>query len=183
MRDDQNQHDDNDDDPLEENVPSNDNFVDYPGLGRTTSDISDFAAEARRMAAERRLSEQMDQEEAPRIEMGRAMIQIEIQGGNAPLVLELEDQIVIGRRDPSTKEAPDIDLTPYGAYQMGISRRHAIIRMEPPYIMLTDLGSRNGTFVNGTKLDAHQPTPIGDGDEVRLGKIMVRVSIQSEDET
>jgi pSer/pThr/pTyr-binding forkhead associated (FHA) protein len=182
MRDDQNQNDHNDD-PLEGHVPSNDEFLDDPSVGRTTSDISDFAAEARRMATERQLSEQLDQEEAPRIEMGRAMIQIEIQGGNAPLVLELEDEIVIGRRDPSTKEVPDIDLTPYGAYQMGISRRHAIIRVEPPYIMLTDLGSRNGTFVNGTKLDAHHPTPIGDGDEVSLGKIMVRVSVQSEDET
>ena len=37
---------------------------------------------------------------------------------------------------------------------------------------LADLGSTNGTFVNGTRID--RPTPLSDGDEVRFGRIRAR---------
>jgi DNA-binding winged helix-turn-helix (wHTH) protein len=48
-----------------------------------------------------------------------------------------------------------------------ISRRHAIITVTPVDAFVEDAGSRNGTFVNGTRIAA--PTLINPGDEIRVG--------------
>jgi hypothetical protein len=47
-----------------------------------------------------------------------------------------------------------------------VSRQHARISLEGDGYILTDLGSRNGTFVNGRELD--QPYALQDGDEIQL---------------
>lgn len=47
-----------------------------------------------------------------------------------------------------------------------VSRRHARIRLEDNLFLLEDLGSKNGTFVNGQELD--QPQPLQDGDEIQI---------------
>lgn len=104
-------------------------------------------------------------------------LQVEIQGADAPLVLPPFTEILIGRADPATGDAPEIDLAPYAAYQMGISRRHALIRFEEDGdgLYLTDLGSRNGTYINGKKAQPQQPVKLLHGDELRLGKMALRV--------
>lgn len=50
----------------------------------------------------------------------------------------------------------------------GVSRRHACIRIEGGRATLSDLGSKNGTFVAGRVVS--QPTTLEDGDELRLGR-------------
>ena len=147
----------------------------------TTYDVRSEAEEALRMfnqAQEDRLS---TNREGKHIEGEDVIVRVEIQGGGTPLRVSLVDEIVIGRRDPTTKISPDLDLTPYGGYQMGISRRHAIVQLKAQNPVLTDLGSRNGTFVNGKKLAAHQPLPLQDGDEVRLGKIVIKLYFQEKE--
>ena len=47
--------------------------------------------------------------------------------------------------------------------------------------MLVDLGSRNGTFLNGHRLAANQVVPLEQGDEIRLGKIVMRIYIEEQD--
>jgi diguanylate cyclase (GGDEF)-like protein len=54
----------------------------------------------------------------------------------------------------------------------GISRRHAELLAGPDVVLLCDLGSANGTHVNGLRLDA--PTPLRDGDLVRLGEVTLK---------
>jgi hypothetical protein len=49
----------------------------------------------------------------------------------------------------------------------GVSRRHACIRVEGGRATLTDLDSKNGTFVGGEPVSS--PRLLHDGDEVRLG--------------
>jgi DNA-binding winged helix-turn-helix (wHTH) protein len=49
----------------------------------------------------------------------------------------------------------------------GVSRHHACIRVEGGRATLTDLGSKNGTFVRDARIAA--PTLLQDGDEIRLG--------------
>ncbi len=49
-----------------------------------------------------------------------------------------------------------------------MSRQHARIRLEEDRFMLFDLGSANGTFVNGAKVEA--PVVLADGDTVRFGE-------------
>lgn len=49
-----------------------------------------------------------------------------------------------------------------------VSRRHAAITVDVSGASIVDLGSRNGTFVNGRRLEA--ASPLAHGDEVRLGR-------------
>src|SRR4051812_18714026 len=55
------------------------------------------------------------------------VLKIEIAGAE-PLLLKPKAETVFGRRDPMTGEMPDVDLTPFAGYRMGVSRRHAIIK-------------------------------------------------------
>jgi DNA-binding winged helix-turn-helix (wHTH) protein len=66
----------------------------------------------------------------------------------------------------------------------GVSRRHACIRVEGGRATLTDLGSKNGTFVGGESLTSS--SALHDGDEVRLGlsvKVVFQRSVGEETET
>jgi pSer/pThr/pTyr-binding forkhead associated (FHA) protein len=74
---------------------------------------------------------------------------------------------------------PDVDLTAYAGYRMGVSRRHAAVRLQDKQLHLSDLGSSNGTFINGARLIAHRPYQLRDGDEIRLGQMVLRIFFQS----
>jgi DNA-binding winged helix-turn-helix (wHTH) protein len=50
-----------------------------------------------------------------------------------------------------------------------ISRHHARILLAEGQVLLEDLGSKNGTLLNGAKVD--RSVPLQDGDEIRLGSI------------
>ena len=52
-----------------------------------------------------------------------------------------------------------------------VSRRHAAVIVEGPAARLTDLGSKNGTFVDEAKID--QPTALRDGARLRFGSLEV----------
>ncbi|MBX6314286.1 MAG: GGDEF domain-containing protein [Isosphaeraceae bacterium] len=55
-----------------------------------------------------------------------------------------------------------------------VSRRHAALRSDGDgRVWLTDLGSTNGTFVNGRRLVPHQPVLLRDGDRLRFGTTVV----------
>jgi DNA-binding winged helix-turn-helix (wHTH) protein len=68
--------------------------------------------------------------------------------------------------------------------QPGVSRRHACIRVDGGRAILTDLGSKNGTFVGNEPVSS--PRVLHDGDEVRLGHracVVVQGSAGEETET
>ena len=80
-------------------------------------------------------------------------------------------ETMIGRYDPVTEQSPDIDLTDLDL-KRSVSRRHArLIKSEDGFSVVEEIGALNGTFVNGTKLDAGQPRKIQDGDEVGIGLV------------
>lgn len=107
------------------------------------------------------------------------VLRVEIEGGTTPMLVYPKQEIIMGRRDPNTGGMPDVDLTAYAGYRMGVSRRHAAIRLQDRQLQVSDLGSSNGTFLNGTRLNAHRPYPLRDGDEVRLGQMVLRLYFQS----
>jgi len=70
-----------------------------------------------------------------------------------------------------------IGRDPHGAIWIDsnlVSRRHATITVTAQAVILSDLASRNGTFVNGRRVDT--PTPLADGDQVFVGpaRLVVR---------
>jgi pSer/pThr/pTyr-binding forkhead associated (FHA) protein len=86
-----------------------------------------------------------------------------------PFRIEVDDYITIGRADPETKTYPSLDLGPYYASQLGVSRYHAEIRLISGRFHIKDMGSRNGTRVNGVKIMPFTLVPFTKGDEIRLG--------------
>jgi two-component system, cell cycle response regulator len=61
----------------------------------------------------------------------------------------------------------------------GISRTHARIRAETGRAWVEDMGSRNGTFVNGAKIIA--PTELRDGDKIQVGRsTIIRFGFQDD---
>ncbi|MCA9037722.1 MAG: SpoIIE family protein phosphatase [Planctomycetaceae bacterium] len=55
-----------------------------------------------------------------------------------------------------------------------VSRFHAQLVQESGRIYLEDLGSGNGSFVNGRQVEKHQPSPLKDGDRIKLGPLKFR---------
>ena len=61
-----------------------------------------------------------------------------------------------------------------------ISRSHAAITLEEGRCLVEDLGSTNGTRVNGESLAPHQPRALRDGDEISFGGVSLRVALPEE---
>jgi predicted component of type VI protein secretion system len=104
-------------------------------------------------------------------------LQVMVEGSIEPVLLKPKAELILGRKDPATGASPDIDLTPYAGYRMGVSRRHAAIRTgDKGQLDLWDLGSSNGTFLNGTRLVAYRAYTLNSGDEIRLGQMGMKVA-------
>jgi hypothetical protein len=83
----------------------------------------------------------------------------------------LGEEAQVGRVDRASGMKPDVDLTPHDT-ERTLSRRHArIIRRGRTYYVREDTSSRNGTFVNGRRIDAGADVELRDGDELRFGLV------------
>lgn len=84
-------------------------------------------------------------------------------------------EFTVGRIAEGQPILPDVDLTPYQAYTLGVSRLHATFKLNEQRVMIMDLGSSNGTRVNGQKIVPHVDYPINLGDIIALGKLKLQV--------
>jgi len=97
-----------------------------------------------------------------------------------PMALKLVGDAVIGR---STEEAAaDIDLNPFDPAVYGVSRIHAMLRPSVDRLLLNDLGSTNGTKLNGDRLEMNQAATVTDGSVITLGKLHLKVVIMRRPE-
>lgn len=80
-----------------------------------------------------------------------------------------KDSILLGRRSPVDGIFPEVDLTDHDTDSY-ISRRHGRITRQDSRWVYEDLGSSNGSWVNGTKLQPHIQQPLQEGDSLKLGK-------------
>jgi pSer/pThr/pTyr-binding forkhead associated (FHA) protein len=90
--------------------------------------------------------------------MNESVPHLVLAGVASPVALD-RDQIVVGRAPESDIHLDD-DL---------VSRRHAVLERRSGQILLTDLGSSNGTYVNGARLQA--TVALNDGDHVRFADV------------
>lgn len=79
------------------------------------------------------------------------------------------NKLLIGR-------AEECDIRPLSEE---VSRRHCAVTVGPAEVWVEDLGSRNGTFVNGTRIEAKTRTKVSDGDLLRVGSLELRVCCQT----
>ncbi|MBV9232184.1 MAG: FHA domain-containing protein [Chloroflexi bacterium] len=97
-----------------------------------------------------------------------------VEADNQEFDISGKDNITLGREDAVSNIYPDVDLTPHGGEEGGVSRLHARIFVENGQYMLEDENSTNFTFLNRQRLAAKTPTPLHDNDEVRLGRVLLR---------
>ena len=97
-------------------------------------------------------------------------------------VLPLSDrnEFTMGRVSEGQPIMPDIDLSPYSAYASGVSRLHAVIKRVNGNVIFMDLGSANGTYVNGKRLSSNAEQRLNHGDIVALGKLKMQVLVNEK---
>jgi hypothetical protein len=81
-------------------------------------------------------------------------------GGEHPLA----EEVILGREHGSADLVLD---------DPGVSRRHAVVRDQGGRITVEDLGSSNGTFVNGERISGE--VELAAADEIQLGGIVLGV--------
>lgn len=84
---------------------------------------------------------------------------------------------LLGRFDSVTGMRPEIDLTNEDQSR-NISRRHArLVIREGKHFVAEEIGTMNGTFLNGQKLPNGVLTPIKDGDELTLCRLVLNFKL------
>jgi predicted amidophosphoribosyltransferase len=89
----------------------------------------------------------------------------------AEIPLPTGEEILVGREDPVSGVYPDVDLTPHGGEEGGVSRRHARLVREGGALFVEDLDSTNFTFVNKQRVAPKSRQALNDGDEIRFGRV------------
>ncbi len=110
---------------------------------------------------------------------GAHSVRLFITSSRRMVTLPMTHEVRIGRTDPKRNIYPELDLTVDGGLDAGVSRMHAAIQVQDGEIVIVDLGSSNGTRVNGVELLPNRPQPLHDGDEVELGALQIRVYLDT----
>lgn len=85
--------------------------------------------------------------------------------------IAIKNDLVLGRKTSANDRQVDVDLMPYGAKELGVSRHHAIIQVHRDRIAIKDFNSSNGTFINDYVLKPMFSYRLQNGDVVQLGKL------------
>jgi hypothetical protein len=99
-----------------------------------------------------------------------------LREGSKPIAVCTEQEFVLGRHSSElTGKEPLVDLSPYDAFALGVSRRHALIRRNGATYEITDLDSSNGTWLDTSRLSPQTPYPFKSGAQIRLGKLVLLI--------
>lgn len=96
------------------------------------------------------------------------------------LPLSSRNEFTMGRISEGQPIMPDIDFSPYQAYAAGVSRLHAVIKRSGAKVLFMDLGSANGTFLNGNRLLPNTEQTLKHGDIISLGKLRIQILIEKQ---
>jgi pSer/pThr/pTyr-binding forkhead associated (FHA) protein len=107
--------------------------------------------------------------------LGKALKLVHGDSGSEFSLATGRAEMMVGRPDPVTGLLPDINLGPLDQTR-SLSRRHAKVIDEGGILFLREeVGTTNGTFVNGERLQTGQARPLAPGDQIRFGSVELRV--------
>jgi len=106
-------------------------------------------------------------------------ISLHLMDSGKILPLASRNEFTMGRLSEGQPIMPDIDLTPYQAYASGVSRLHAVVKRDANRTVIMDLGSSNGTYLNGRRLNPHMEEELRHGDVIALGKLKIQVLLRN----
>lgn len=104
------------------------------------------------------------------------VVEFRVAGTTAIIRSQVRELMLLGRTDANKGIFPEIDLGEHNGQHMGVSRQHAQLIARDNRITIEDLGSSNGTFLNGKLLVAHQPYRVREGDSIKLGRMELLVN-------
>jgi len=105
-------------------------------------------------------------------------LRIKVMSTGRLIQLPATAEVHIGRLDAAHGIFPDLDLSPDGGLEGGVSRHHCKVHQRGSAYLVEDVGSANGTFLDGQRLTPYLPHVLKDGDELQLGRIKLKVVIQ-----
>jgi hypothetical protein len=111
-------------------------------------------------------------------ESGSADIVLYLIEAKQTLQLMGRNEYTLGRVAEGQPILPDVDLSPFDAYAQGVSRLHAALKINKNRVAIMDLGSSNGTRVNGQKIVPHVDYPINHNDQIALGKLRIQILVK-----
>jgi FHA domain/zinc-ribbon domain len=88
-------------------------------------------------------------------------------------------EVVLGRSSGDSPMRPDVDLSRFNGEQLGVSRLHASLRRSEETVQIADLSSKNFTYINGQQLHPREVRVLRNDDEIRLGKLTMKVKFSS----
>jgi ribosomal protein L40E len=101
---------------------------------------------------------------------------ITLEIGEHLVEIPTAEVVTLGRGANTTPDpTPHVNLTPYGAGDKGVSRRHIKITRKQLLIYVADLGSTNGTVLNNRRLIPGAERLLRNGDELALGQLKIKV--------
>src|SRR5258708_1631697 len=103
-----------------------------------------------------------------------------LQFENTPEILRvaIKNEVILGRA--AQAEGQIVDLSNYGGTDMGVSRKHAVVKWEGPNLMIYDMGSGNGTVLNDTRLQPNIGYRLKDGDQLYLGHMPIKIHLNND---
>ena len=109
---------------------------------------------------------------------GVLILQVGAEANPTMFRIKMKKEVVLGRVTDFSEGTTYINLTPHGAEESGVSRRHARLMRDNNAVYLMYLNSTNGTRLNGEPLAAPAERRVQDGDEIMLGRLKVYIFFQ-----
>jgi hypothetical protein len=107
----------------------------------------------------------------------RARILVHIIENGKLIPVPDKTEFTVGRASEGQPITPDVDLGEFNAFDYGVSRLHIVVRLTGEKLTVMDLGSSNGTFINGIRLSSNSEQVISSGDVVSLGKFRIQILV------
>lgn len=137
-------------------------------ITQTISDKNDWGREVKNAP--------MDRYQPPPTEEAWGILHLIEMGHSIDLVAR--NEFTLGRVSEGQPIMPDIDFSSHQGYAAGVSRLHAVIKRVGTRMKFMDLGSANGSYLNGTRLTPNTEVEVDHGDVIALGKLRIQILIK-----
>ncbi len=102
-----------------------------------------------------------------------------VAGEIRPLIIRGKSEIILGRKSGES-DTTTVDMTQFRGHLLGVSRRHARIKLSDDGYLLEDLNSTNGTWLNERRVVGSSSYVVTNGDQIRLGQLVLYIYFSSQ---
>ncbi len=101
------------------------------------------------------------------------LLYLHIQGAQEPLLVTPGNETILGCGGTGSVLSPDVDLSPYGGEEKGVAPLHCTLRRSNDSLIISNVDAGAGVYLNGEAIYANTAYQLRDGDELRLGGLVM----------